>query len=229
MSKTKPTKKTPKWSFLGSPRVAAICGILGPVVGFGSIGVAVVLSASWFNWFDHALSDLGNPIRLGGFHGTPGLNPAAPIFNSGMIITGVLALFFALQLVLIQRTQKSLVGMTGGILCTIAMLCLAGVGVFHELLVLGHVITALGFFFGIMLGSIIYGVALLWTPASRLLGSLALAMGIIMLVTLALMFGGLLPFAGAAIPELVLAVAAFAWVLPQSIQLYLGAVAPRSK
>jgi hypothetical membrane protein len=229
MSMTKSKKQTPKWSVLGSPRFAAICGILGPLLGFGSIGVAVALSASWFNWFDHALSDLGNPVMLGGFHGDPGLNLAAPIFNGGMIVTGLLAVFLGLQLVLIQRAQKSRLGVAGGALLMIAMLCLAGVGVFHELLVLGHIMTASGFFFGLMLASISYGVALLRVPASRLLGSVTLVMGIIMLVTLTLMFGGLLPFSGAAIPEIILAVAGFAWVVPLSVQLYLGAGKPRTR
>ena len=221
MSKAKPTKKATKWGFLLSPRFAAICGILGPLVGFSSIGAAVALSASWFNWFIHALSDLGNPVMLGGFHGTLGSNPAAPIFNGG-----VLATLFGLQLFVIQRRQKSLAGMTGGVLFVVAMLCLAGVGIFNEVLILGHIITAAGFFFATMLASIAYGVALLRDAKSKLLGGLTLIMGIIILVTLVLMFGSLLPFAGAAIPEMVVAVAAFAWVVPLSIQLYLGDASP---
>jgi hypothetical membrane protein len=226
MSKAKPTKKATKWGFLLSPRFAAICGILGPLVGFSSIGAAVALSASWFNWFIHALSDLGNPVMLGGLHGTLGSNPAAPIFNGGMFANGVLATLFGLQLFLIQRRQKSLAGMTGGVLFVVAMLCLAGVGIFNEVLILGHIITAAGFFFATMLASIAYGVALLRDAKSKLLGGLTLIMGIIILVTLVLMFGSLLPFAGAAIPEMVVAVAAFAWVVPLSIQLYLGAASP---
>jgi len=223
MSKAKPTKKATKWGFLLSPRFAAICGILGPLVGFSSIGAAVALSASWFNWFIHALSDLGNPVMLGGFHGTLGSNPAAPIFNGGMFATGVLAALFGLQLFLIQRRRKSLAGMTGGVLFVGAMLCLAGVGIFNEVLILGHIITAAGFFFATMLASIAYGVALLRDAKSKLMGGLTLIMGIIILATLLLMFGSLLPFTGAAIPEMVVAMAAFAWVVPLSIQLYLGA------
>jgi len=228
MSKAKPTK-TAKWGFILSPRFAAICGILGPLVGFSSIGAAVALSASWFNWFIHALSDLGNPVMLGGFYGILGWNPAAPIFNGGMFATGVLATLFGLQLFLIQRRQKSLAGMTGGVLFMVAMLCLAGVGIFNEVLILGHIITAAGFFFATMLASIAYGVALLRIAKSRLLGSLTLIMGIVILVTLVMMFGRLLPFAGAAIPEMIVAVAAFAWVVPLSIHLYLSAARPRPK
>lgn len=229
MSKAKSTKKAIKWGFLLSPRFAAVCGILGPLVGFSSIGAAVALSASWFNWFIHALSDLGNPIMLGGFYGTLGWNPAAPIFNGGMFATGVLATFFGLQLLHIQRSEKSLAGMGGGILFIIAMLCLAGVGIFNEVLILGHIITAAGFFFATMLASIAYGVTFLRVAKSRLIGSLTLVMGIIILATLVMMFGRLLPFTGAAIPEMIVAVAAFAWVVPLSLQLYLGAGKPRPK
>jgi hypothetical membrane protein len=223
MSKAKPTRQANKWGFLSSPRFAAVCGILGPLVGFSSIGAAVVISASWFNWFMHALSDLGNPIMLGGFQGTLGSNPAALVFNGGMFVTGILAAFFGLQLFVTQRREKSVLGIAGGILFMIAMLSLAGVGVFNEVLILGHIITASGFFFATMLASITYGVALLRVPKSRLLGSLTLLMGIIILVTLLMMFGRLLPFTGAAIPEMVVAVAAFAWVVAQSVQFYRGA------
>ena len=223
MPKAKLTNNTTKWGFLGSPRFAAVCGILGPLVGFSCIGIAVVLSASWFNWFFYALSDLGNPIMLGGFHGISGVNPAALVFNGGMFVTGVLAAFFGLQLFLIQRSQKSLIGASGGVLFIISMICLAGVGVFNEVLLLGHVITATGFFFGVMLASIVYGVALLRVAKSRLLGILTFVMGIIILATLLMMFGRLLPFTGAAVPEMIVAVAAFAWVVPISIRLYMGA------
>jgi len=226
MSKAKPTKSATKWAVLGSPRFAAICGILGPALLFGTIGAAIAVSASWFSWFNYALSDLGNPVMIGGFHGIPGPNPAAPIFNGGVFVAGGLIMVLGLQLVFIQRREKSLVGMAGGILFTIAMLCLAGVGVFNEVLILGHIIAAATLFFATMLASIFYGVALLRVRTSRPLGGFALVLGIIMLVTLVMMFGQLLPFTGAAIPEMILAVAGFAWVVPLSIQLYLGAGKP---
>ena len=100
---------------------------------------------------------------------------------------------------------------------------LAGVGVFNEVLILGHIITAAGFFFATMLASIAYGVALLRVAKSKLLGAFTLVMGIIILVTLLAMFGVLLPFTGAAIPEMIVAVAAYAWVVLQSVQFYRSA------
>ncbi|MCK4783217.1 MAG: hypothetical protein KAV87_05655, partial [Desulfobacteraceae bacterium] len=52
-----------------SSRFAAVCGILGPLIAFTAILVAIGVSASWFSWFDNALSDLGHPFRLGGSSG----------------------------------------------------------------------------------------------------------------------------------------------------------------
>jgi hypothetical membrane protein len=200
-----------------SPRIAAFCGVIGPLIGFASIAVAVILSAGWFNWFVHALSDLGHPTMLGGMHGTPGLNPAALIFNAGLFITGIITLFPGFQLVRVKRKEKSLFGILGGISFIASMIFLSGVGIFHEGLILGHIITAGGFFIALMLASILNGISLLRYVGTRREGILALALGIVIAVTLFVGFG-LIP--SAAIPEMIIAIAGFLWLLPICFRLY---------
>ena len=39
-------------------KIAGMCGILGPIIAFGSIATSVLLHP-WFSWADNALSDLG--------------------------------------------------------------------------------------------------------------------------------------------------------------------------
>ncbi|MFX1475097.1 MAG: DUF998 domain-containing protein [Promethearchaeota archaeon] len=202
-----------------SPRVAAFCGVVGPLIGFASIALAVTVSASWFNWFSNALSDLGHPYMLGGLHGVPGFNPAALIFNAGMFITGIITLLPGFQLVRVQRTEKSIIGTLGGLLFIASMIFLSGVGICNESaeLLLLHIITAGGFFISLMLASILYGVALLRFVGTRREGLLALFLSIVITVTF---FFGFRLIPGAAIPEMIIAVAGFLWLLPICFRLY---------
>lgn len=210
-----------------SPKVAAFCGVVGPLIGFASIGIAVMIS-SWFNWFSHALSDLGHPTMLRGLTGDPGFNPAAIVFNAGMFITGIVTLFPGFQLVRVKRTEKSIFGILGGICFIASMIFLSGVGIFHEGLLLGHIITAGGFFISLTIASILYGISLFRYVGTRREGMLALALSIVITITLFLGFR-LIP--GAAIPEMIIAVAGFLWLLPICFRLYhytgkLGSLGP---
>ena len=200
-----------------SPRIAAFCGVVGPIIGFASIAVAVIVSASWFNWFSNALSDLGHPTMLGGTHGVPGFNPAALIFNAGLFITGIVTLFPGFQLLRVKQKEKSIFGVLGGILFIASMIFLSGVGIFHEGLILGHIITAVGFFVSLTLASILYGISLLRYVGTRREGILALALGILIAITLVL---GFVLIPGAAIPEMIIAIAGFLWLLPICFRLY---------
>ncbi len=211
-----------------SPKVAAFCGVIGPLIGFASIALAVLVSASWFNWFTNALSDLGHPTMLGGINGVPGFNPAALIFNVGMFITGIITLFPGFQLIRVKRTEKSLIGKLGGLLFIASMIFLSGVGIFHEGLVFPHIITAGGFFISLMLASILYGISLLRFVGTRREGMLTLLLSIIIALTF---FFGFRLIPGAAIPEMIIAVAGFLWLLPICFRLYhytgkLGSLGP---
>ena len=76
------------------PRTALV-GFLAPLVALICIFVAIAISPD-FLWTDNALSDLGHYTRI-----NIGPNPEirAIIFNSGLVITGIMMLIFTLPLV----------------------------------------------------------------------------------------------------------------------------------
>jgi hypothetical membrane protein len=206
-------------AFFTSPQFGAICGILGPSIGFLCVGVAIFLSP-WFIWATNALSDLGHPTMLGGIDGVPGLNPAAPVFNIGLIVTGLVTIVFGIHLLIVFWKQKSFIGLIGAIVIILSMAFLSAVGVFHEGLLWPHAIVAMGFFFGLFIATLLIGIALLIRRSTRYEGIITLAMGMGITSTLVVWFMGLLPWSGAAIPEIILAIAGFIWIIPVSIRLY---------
>lgn len=206
--------------FLFSSRLGAICGIVGPLIGFASIAIAISLSFSWFNWWTNALSDLGHPGMIGGFNGTPGVNPAAPYFNGGLILTGIVTIIFCTHLLMFFYLRKNIIGIIGTFLFMISMTFLALVGVYHEALLFPHAIAALGFFFTLFICTIILGIAFVRNPSTRIEGIIALIMGVIITITLFVGFSNLAPWTGAAIPEMIMAIAGFIWVVPVCIRLY---------
>ena len=198
----------------------AFCGVIGPIVGFTAVAIAIILSASWFNWWTNALSDLGHPWMIGGINGTLGFNPVAPIFNGGMILTGLISIIFSAHLIFLFWQRKALFGVIGPILFVSSMIFLIAVGIFHEGILLPHAIAAFGFFITIFLCSIFMGLAFLRRRTTRNEGMIAIIMGIIITLTLFVGFSNLVPWTGAAIPEIIMAIAAFIWIIPVSIRLY---------
>jgi hypothetical membrane protein len=206
--------------FLFSSRLGAICGLLGPLIGFASIAIAISLSPSWFNWWTNALSDLGHPAMLGGLIGNPGLNPAAPYFNGGLILTGIVTMIFCTHLLMFFHLRKNIIGMIGTFLFMISMTFLSLVGVYHEALLFPHAIAAIGFFFTLFICTIILGIVFVRNPSTRIEGIIALIMGVIITCTLFVGFSNLAPWTGAAIPEMIMAIAGFIWIVPVCIRMY---------
>lgn len=71
-----------------------ILGILSAVMAYPFIMVSIFLSP-WFNFYDNALSDLGNIARN---------RSVAYVYNSGLIITGSLVSLFALLISIRYRS-----------------------------------------------------------------------------------------------------------------------------
>lgn len=71
-----------------SPKIAGISGILGIIVAFAFIAIAIHFNSSWWNWFDYTLSDLGNI----------GDSYKLKIFSLGLIIAGFMEIPFGLGL-----------------------------------------------------------------------------------------------------------------------------------
>ena len=73
--------------------MAGICGILAPIIAFGCIGIAILLSP-WFSWTESWLSDLGGSPKDRPIWAAHGI--ASILFNSGLVIAGILGICFAI-------------------------------------------------------------------------------------------------------------------------------------
>lgn len=99
-------------------KIAAVCGILTPIIAFTCILMAIVLYPQ-FSWTENALSDLG--IVEGA---------VSIIFNSGLIVSGILALAFAIGVQ--NYLNKSLMGKVGAFLFALDAIALIAIGAFPE-------------------------------------------------------------------------------------------------
>jgi hypothetical membrane protein len=122
----------PKFKSATAFKISGICGFLAPVLAFAFIFSAVA-SYPHFRWMDNALSDLGV---------VPGIT--ATLFNSGLIISGVLCLIFATGLFVLLG--ESIVGKIGTFLLVLASLALVAIGVFPESVQLVHYFVSVAFF-----------------------------------------------------------------------------------
>ncbi|MDH5483532.1 MAG: DUF998 domain-containing protein [Candidatus Bathyarchaeota archaeon] len=128
-------------------RIAGICGIIAPLIAFTFILLAITYSPQ-FSWIENALSDLG--IQ----EGATGI-----LFNSGLIIGGILALTFASG-VFIFLYEKFL-GRTGALVFLSASLALIAIGVFPENARPMHYYASAAFFALSSVAMIVIGVAFL--------------------------------------------------------------------
>ncbi len=199
----------PFLEFIISSRFAGLCGIIGPLIALTGIVVAILLSP-WFNWFTNALSDLGHPS-----------NPAAPIFNTSLILAGLFTLVLTFWLLRHQVFEGSVIGVIAAILLIIAQFFLIGIGVFHEGYGYTHFVVSLGFFVMLLLAGMIYGVRLMQEKHLRLIGAMAFILALISALIWVAYFLNLMPFTGVAIPEIISAVTAIIWVYPLCIMLVL--------
>jgi hypothetical membrane protein len=113
-------------------RVSGIYGVFAPVLAFTFILMAV-WSHPQFSWTANALSDLGVVSGV-----------TAGIFNSGLVVCGVLCLTFAigLYLLLIESTM----GRVGVIVFALACLSLVAIGIFPESVSPTHYLVSVAFF-----------------------------------------------------------------------------------
>lgn len=185
------------------PRTALV-GFLAPLVALICIFVAIAISPD-FLWTDNALSDLGHYTRI-----DIGPNPEirAIIFNSGLVITGIMMLIFTLPLV--KNMEKPLTKF-GMLVFVIAELFLIGIGIFSENFGSIHFLVSVGFFFSFPFAMWFVGIDWMWRGKIRAFA----------LLSIALPFGSIFLWyqqvvapiwSGVAIPEMVTALTAICWI-----------------
>ena len=172
-------------------RAAGVCGILAPLIAFTCILLAIAYSPE-FSWAENALSDLG--VQQG---------VTAVLFNSGLIISGLLTLVFALGLLLFPRGK--ILGKIGAFILVLDALALTAIGVFPENVEPTHLYASVTFFVLFPISLFFIGMALLQMSQIDL-GLFTFLAAVVAVLVWAIPHGG-----GVAIPETLAALSASTW------------------
>jgi len=181
-------------------RIAGLCGVASPVITLTSIFLAISYSPR-FSWTENALSDLGVDGN------------AAIIFNSSLIVGGLLTIIFALGLR--EILQSRTLGHTGSLILILAAVSLCAIGIFPETAGDLHVYVSVTFFTLLPISLFFIGAAMIQKPSERNLGFFTVLAGVIMLVVWMLPWGE-----GIAIPEMLASLAASLWSIVWGILLF---------
>ena len=192
-------------------KMARLCGLVTPIIVLPLILLSISYS-SWFSWTRNALSDLG-------------VHEVASLFNSSLMIGGVLALIFAFGLM--QLLHKSKVGFTGTLTLITAAISLFAVGFFPETAGRIHFYVSVAFFTLMIISQLLIGAALIEKPSGRSLGiftvlAASASVGVWTFQFLAS------PVQGKAIPEFLSSTAFSLWSIVLSIRLLRRASFPKS-
>jgi len=181
-------------------KVAGLCGVISPIIMLTSILLAIFYSP-WFSWAENALSDLG----------VQGI--ASVLFNSSLIIGGLLTLLFAIGLreILLSRT----IGHVGALILILAAANLCAIGIFPETAGALHTYVSVAFFTLLPISLFLIGAALMQEPAERNLGLFTFLTGVVAVIVWVVPWGG-----GVAIPEMLASLPASVWSIVLGIRVY---------
>lgn len=181
-------------------RAAGLCGVLTPIIVLTSILFAIFYSP-WFSWTANALSDLG-------VQGT-----AAILFNSSLVVGGVLTIIFAIGLreILLNKT----LGWIGTLIFILDAAILCAIGLFPETAGDIHLYVSVAFFVLLPISLFLIGVAMMQEPSERKLGLFTVMAGIVTATVWAL------PWRAVAIPEIIAVLAASVWSIVLGIRLFM--------
>jgi hypothetical membrane protein len=176
-------------------KFAGICGVIAPLIAFVCI-LSAIATWSQFSWTNNALSDLG--VQAGA---------TAVLFNSGLVLCGVLCVGFAAGLFLL--VGKRVLGKIGAALFIVACVMLVAIGVFNENFSPTHYYVSVGFFVSLPISMLVL-VAAFWLVGERKLSVFTLVLGLAAATPWILQLA--IPYvSGVAIPEFVSGLAGAIW------------------
>jgi hypothetical membrane protein len=178
-------------------KISAVCGVLAPILAFSCILLSIRFAPD-FSWTDSALSDLGVMS-----------NPAAILFNSGLIISGILGIVFALGLLSFLNGKS--VGRAGTLLFLLDCLALAAIGVFSENTGRIHFYVSVAFFALFPFSMFLMAASFVLTSRNRMAVFTFLVSVFAAAVWVAEFWVRYVP--GVAIPETLSGIAASFWVI----------------
>jgi len=181
-------------------RVAGLCGVITPLIVITLIALAISHSP-WFSWTENALSDLG----------VQGI--AAVLFNSGLIIGGILTGIFAIGLRETLRTRTLAHAGTLILILDVAALC--AIGIFPETAGDIHFYVSVAFFTLFPVSVFFIGASMMRVSSERRLGLFTVLVGVVAAVV------WVFPWEAVAIPEIVAGLAASVWSIVFGVRLLL--------
>lgn len=161
----------------GLIKLGGICGIIAPLIALACIGIAAGLTP-WFSWTDNLLSELAGPANS--------RNVAFPIFNIGLIIAGLLGMFFGWVL-WESGMLKNNIGKFGAVLLVVDMIFLWGIGVFPMASGATHAIFTISFFVLLPIFQLLIAISLYSTSEKRV-GLIMLLMAVVSFTAIPLFF-----------------------------------------
>lgn len=181
-------------------RIAGVCGIASQVIGLVSLLVAVSMSP-WFSWTENYLSVLG--VK----------GSATTLFNSGLILTGLLSLVFAIGLGKSFLSSR-LLGQLGMVGLALGSVALSAMGIFPRSIDIPHNCASLAFFLFISLAIFLIGLRLI-TLSQKAWGVLSLTVVILINVFQLIPW----PWSGGAIPQLLSVLPWSLWTMTFGVRL----------
>jgi hypothetical membrane protein len=175
-------------------KLAGLCGVVTPIIVLPLILLSISYSP-WFSWTLNALSDLG-------------VHDAAILFNSSLMIGGVLALIFASGLM--QILHKNKMGLTGTFVLIAGAVSLFAIGLFPETAGRIHFYVSVAFFTLMIISQLLIGAALIQKQSNRLLGIFTILAAASSIGVWTFQFTAS-PLRGVAIPEFFSSVAFSLW------------------
>ena len=182
-------------------KVGDLSGIVSPIIAFTCILTAVTSSES-FSWTNNALSDLGVAKGV-----------TAPLFNFGLVVSGVLAFAFVV-LSLLPYFHDNLVGKVGASFFAVSSLDLILIGIFNENFRPTHYVVSVVFFVAIPISLLILTAAFAIKHQIKM-ASLSIVVAVLAAMSWILNFSfGYV--SGVAIPETISGAAAAIWIITLS-------------
>ena len=181
-------------------RVTAVCGIISQLVGLTALLVAAISSSHWFSWTEDHISAFGVE------------GSAKVLFNSGLILAGMLSIIFAIGL-----GRCLLSGWMGQLaigLLVLGSLAVFAMGVFPRTWDFAHGASTVAFYVCIILALLLAGVAVI-TASQMAWGLLSITAAV--LVAALLLIPG--PLAGGAIGQLLAYLPWSLWMIAFGVML----------
>ena len=180
--------------------IAGVCGITSQLVGLTTL-LAVVYSSPWFSWTENHLSVLGTE------------GSTATLFNSGLILTGILSLIFAIGLGKSLLSGQRL-GQWGMISLVLGSVAFSAMGIFPRTTGIPHNCVSLAFFVFVYLAIFLIGIMAI-TASQKIWGVLSLTAVILIAVFQLVPW----PWSGGAIPQLLSCLPWSLWTIAFGVRL----------